>query len=132
MPILKGSHIETKNGKGQQLVSARSECFVQSVGFTLASVPQGSLLGPLSFLVFINDIVDIVHSNIKLFADDTSLYLTIDNPITAAASLNTNLASINNIYKWSKDWRVSFNALKTDSHDFVLNNYMMEDRSVIW
>ena len=39
-----------------------------------AGVPQGSLLGPLLFLVFINDLVEIVVSNIRIFADDTSIF----------------------------------------------------------
>ena len=81
-------------------------------GTITSGVPQGSVLGPLLFLVFINDIVDIVKSEIKLFADDTSLYLTVDHPITAAATLNTDLSSID---EWSKRWLISFNAVKTDS-----------------
>ena len=40
----------------------------------LAGVPQGSVLGPLFFLVYINDIVEYVGCEIKLFADDTSLF----------------------------------------------------------
>ena len=77
-----------------------------------AGVPQGSVLGPLLFLVYVNDIVDIVSSNIRLYADDVTLYITIDDPTDSAATLNDNL---NHIENWSKQWLVTFNSSKTKS-----------------
>ena len=50
-------------------------------------MPQGSIVGPLLFLVFINDIVEVINSSIRLFADDTSLYIGVDDPIDSAIKL---------------------------------------------
>ena len=78
-----------------------------------AGVPQGSVLGPLLFLVFINDITTVVtNCNLRLFADDTCLFIKVDNRQQAAVLLNKDL---HNIQKWSLDWLVTFNPLKTES-----------------
>ena len=74
--------------------------------------PQGSILGPLFFLVFINDIVLEVNCSIKLFADDTTIYIIIKNANTAGELLNFNLEKVN---RWSENWLVNFNPQKTES-----------------
>ena len=75
-------------------------------------VPQESVLGPLLFLIFINDIPDYIRSHNKLFADDTKIYTTIENPVLSAQTLNGELQTI---HEWSQTWLVKFNASKTES-----------------
>ena len=71
-----------------------------------AGVPQGSILGPLLFLVYINDLADGLSSNAKLFADNTSLFSVINDVGTSANELNNDLYQIN---KWAFQWKMSFN-----------------------
>ena len=75
-------------------------------GDILAGVPQGSILGPLFFLVYINDLTENLKCNVKLFADDTSLFTVVQDSNTAASDMNHDLELVR---KWANDWRMSFN-----------------------
>ena len=71
-----------------------------------AGVPWGSILGPLLFLIYINDVSDDLSTTAKLFADDTSLFSIVQNVNTSASHLNCDLSKINN---WAFQWQMSFN-----------------------
>ena len=71
-----------------------------------AGVPQGSILGPLLFLIYINDLSDNLSSNVKLFADDTSLFSVTHDVNVSASELNDDIRKISN---WAFQWKMSFN-----------------------
>ena len=71
-----------------------------------AGVPQGSILGPLLFLVYINDLLYGVQSNAFIFADDTSLFHIGSNPEDSSMVLNRDLTIIN---IWANQWKMIFN-----------------------
>ena len=72
----------------------------------LAGVPQGSILGPLLFLIYINDLPNELKSNAKLFADDTSLFTIVKDKTESANILSNDLSEIS---KWAYDWKMLFN-----------------------
>ena len=80
-----------------------------------AGVPQGSVLGPLLFFIYINDITTNLQSNSFLDADDTSLLEIVDDPALTSAKLNNDLELIN---IWTKNWLVTINPDRTKSMIF--------------
>ena len=73
-----------------------------------SGVPQGSILGPILFLLYVNDIPDNVYSTAKMFADDTKVY----NSIKTKADCDNLQKDLNALAAWSKAWLLEFNATK--------------------
>jgi len=73
-----------------------------------SGVPQGSVLGPVLFLIYINDIDNKILSNIAKFADDTKLCKSVNN-LEDVQALQKDLDSL---HEWSVDWQMSFNVDK--------------------
>ena len=73
-----------------------------------SGIPQGSVLGPLLFLLYVNDIPEVVHCTLKMFADDTKLYSSVTTP-SDVSRLQSDLESLAN---WSATWQLPFNGAK--------------------
>ena len=69
-------------------------------------VSQGSILGPLLFLIYINDLSDGFTTNARLFADDVSLFSVVDKINFSATNLNSDLSKINALVN---QWKMTFN-----------------------
>ena len=83
----------------------------------LACVPQGSILGPVLFLIYINDLSDDLQCDPKLFADDTSLFATVHNIKKATNDLNNDFTKIT---KWAFQWKMSFNPdISKQAHEVI-------------
>ena len=101
-----------------------------------SGVPQGSVLGPLLFLAYINDMPDIVTSGkLRLFADDYLLYKHIHSSSDSALLQ----ADLNNLCTWADDWQMKFNVSKCEqmriarpanqvpSCSYLMNNTPLQD-----
>ena len=72
----------------------------------LACVPQGAVLGPLLFLMYINDLRHDISSVCKMFADDTSFFSKVKDSSLSISDLNYDLETIN---QWAYQWKMFFN-----------------------
>jgi hypothetical protein len=100
----------------------------------LSGVPQGTVIGPLLFLIFINDITDGIGSTVRLFADDCLVYRKIKNQ-RDTQHLQEDLDRLDN---WSKEWQMAFNVSKCYimrvtlarkhivRHTYTMNNQTLE------
>ena len=104
-------------GKNNQWITAFLESRTQAVVLenkysdkvdVTSGVPQGSVLGLVLFLIYINDITDNMQSIIRLFADDCTIYRPINNK-NDQQILQSDLI---NLTKWEQKWRMAFNASK--------------------
>ena len=73
-----------------------------------SGVPQGSIIGPLLFVLYINDICDVCTSFMKVYADDAKLYRNIKSRQDVLSLQN----DLNALFLWSKIWRMNFNISK--------------------
>lgn len=92
-----------------------------------SGVPQGSVLGPILFLLYINDLPDNIHSNVRLFADDTAVYLAVQGQQDSVTLQN----DLNKLQDWEKAWDMEFNPSKCQvlhisrSQNPIKNTYTM-------
>ena len=86
----------------------------------LSGIPQGSVLGPLLFLIFINDLPDCVQNISKLFADDLKVIVDASDKVVV-------LNMLNNLEKWQNLWLLKFNPAKCKVMHIPFNGNPMHD-----
>ena len=84
---------------------------------TLAGVAQGSVLGPLMFLLMINDLPSHLHNPVRLFADDTSILFTHQPNVDISDQIDQETSRLK---EWTDTWMIDINATKTKSMSITL------------
>lgn len=119
----------------QQLVKIRAS-ISQKVGVS-SGVPQGSILGPLLFVIYINDIDEIIeNSSIIKYADDVRLYMSFPSVITTNIGPNLIFDDFLRVLSWSKTWLLNLNFTKckcihfghrNPRHDYFSDNFALTE-----
>ena len=117
----------------EDFLSNRSEGVVlngQSSGWAAvnARVPQGSIHGPLLFLVYVNDLSTGLSSNPRFFADYTSLFSVAFDRNTSANELNNDLLKIRS---WAYQWKMSFNPDTSKQSQEVIFSRKLESQTIL-
>ena len=90
----------------------------------LSGVPQGTVLGPILFLVYINDIVDGLRSSTNLFADDCALYRNIESEEDSGLLQD----DLNSPHNWGIRWNMNLNVSKCFSMTITLNRNIIHSK----
>ena len=118
------------HGRNQQVIIDGE---TSSPAEVTSGVPQGTVLGPTLFLIYINDIAENIKSNIRLFADDCVVYRQIDSTQDHVILQE----DLNNLFDWSNTWQMKFNVDKCvimnignlkikAKHEYKMNNQILE------
>jgi len=107
------------SGRKQRVVVQDSKSSWECV---TSGVPQGSVLGPVLFVIFINDMPDLVESILRLFADDTK----VGREMVSQADVAYLQKDLDTLSKWSADWLLPFNVNKCKLMHIGTNNRMAE------
>ena len=108
-------------------VVVRGSC--SDLSYVTSGTPQGTILGPSLFLLYINDVTKRISSTIKLYADDRKIFRKIIDPTIDCQLLQDDL---NNLSEWARKWQLRVNADKCESkrithlRDKSETNYFLE------
>ena len=92
----------------------------------LSGVSQGSVIGPLLLIIYINDLPGEVHTTVNMFADDTTIF-TDTSRDEMAHELQED---IHRLYKWAEKWQLIFNADKCKVMHIAVKNQRLELQNV--
>ena len=98
----------------------------------LSGIPQGSVLGPVLFIIYINDLPEEISSNIKIFADDTKIFKALEIQSDKDQLQN----DLDKLIEWSNKWQLPFNVTKckvmhygnnNPNNQYIMNNISLEE-----